>query len=243
MRGDTFRWLESLRRFGEDTWFQIGDRDLATHLHRTRLLHEGRTLSAIVSDVARSFGVAVRLLPMSDDPVRTLVDTDAGVLRFQEFLVRRHARDAVRAVRFHGADIARPAPGVLESIRDAQAILIAPSNPIASIGPILAVPGVRDAIVRANAPRVAVSPIVGGKSLQPPAGEMMAGLGYAVDVAGVAEIYAGLIDTLIIDEADAGRAPAVEAAGVRALVCPTVMRDEAARHALARTVLGHIGVS
>lgn len=243
MRGDTFRWLESMRRFGEETWFRIGDRDLATHLHRTRLLREGRTLSHIVSDVARSFGVAVRLLPMSDDPVRTLVETDAGILRFQEFLVKRHAQDPVRAVRFHGAEIARSAPGVLEAIRDAEAVLIAPSNPVGSIGPILAVPGVRDAVARAQAPRLAVSPIVGGRSLQPPAAEMMAGLGYPVDVAGVAEIYAGLIDTLVIDEADADRAHAVEAAGVRALVRPTIMRDEAARRSLAQGVLAYLGVS
>lgn len=243
LRGDTFRWLESLRRFGEETWFRIGDRDLATHLHRTRLLHEGWTLSAIVADIARSSGVGVRLLPMSDDPVRTLVETDAGVLRFQEFLVKRHAQDAVRAVRFDGADAARPAPGVLEAIRDAEAVLIAPSNPVGSIGPILAVPGVRDAVARSNAPRLAVSPIVGGRSLQPPAGEMMAGLGHAVDVAGVAGIYAGLIDTLVIDEADADRAGAVEAAGVRALVRPTIMRDAAARRMLAAAVLERTGIS
>ena len=243
MRGDTFRWLESLRRFGEDTWFRIGDRDLATHLHRTRLLREGQPLSTIVADVARAFGVAVRLLPMSDDPVRTLVETDAGVLRFQEFLVRRHAQDAVRAVRFHGADVARPAPGVLDAIRGAQAILIAPSNPVGSIGPILAVPGVRDAVARSKAPRLAVSPIVGDSSLQPPAGEMMAGRGYPVDVTGVAEIYAGLIDTLIVDDADAERAAAVEATGVRAIIRPTIMRDEAARRALAAAVLEQLGIS
>jgi len=243
MRGDTFRWLESLRRFGEDTWFRIGDRDLATHLHRTRLLREGQPLSTIVADVARAFGVAVRLLPMSDDPVRTLVETDAGVLRFQEFLVRRHAQDAVRAVRFHGADVARPAPGVLDALRSAEAILIAPSNPVGSIGPILAVPGVREAVARATAPRLAVSPIVGGRSLQPPAGEMMAGLGYPVDVTGVAEIYAGLIDTLIVDEADADRAAAVQATGMRAIVRPTIMRDDAARRALAAAVLEQLGIA
>lgn len=243
LRGDTFGWLESLRRFGEETWFQIGDRDLATHLHRTRLLDEGWTLSAVAADVARAFGVRVRILPMSDDPVRTVVETGGGARSFQEFLVKRHARDAVRAVRFEGAQAARPAPGVLEAIGEAEAIVIAPSNPIGSIGPILAVPGVRDAVAGSRAPRIAVSPIVAGRSLQPPAGEMMSGLGHAVDVAGVAAIYAGLVDTLVIDEADAGRAADVEAAGVRAVVAAVVMRDEASRRALAAAVLERAGVA
>ncbi len=243
LRGDTFRWLESLRRFGHETWFQIGDRDLATHLHRTRLLGEGRTSSEIVAEIARAFGVGVRLLPMTDDAVRTVVETGAGDLRFQEFLVQRHARDAVRGVRFEGAAQARPAPGVLEAIREAEAIFIAPSNPVGSIMPILAIPGVREAIAGAGVPRIAVSPIVGGRSLQPPAGEMLAGLGYAVDVAGVAAVYQGLIDTLIIDEADADRATAVEGLGVRAVVARTVMTDEASRAALGSVALVSAGMA
>ncbi len=243
LRGDTFCWLESLRRFGHETWFQIGDRDLATHLHRTRLLHEGRTRTEIVAEIARAFGVGVRLLPMSDDPVRTIVETDAGDLPFQEYLVKRHATDAVRAVRFEGAGAARAAPGVLDAIREAETVLIAPSNPVGSILPILSVPGVRDAIAASKAPRVAVSPIIAGRSLQPPAGEMMAGLGYAVDVAGVAEIYRGLIDALVIDEEDAAAAERVAAAGVRAVVAPTIMRDDASRRALALVALAAAGVS
>ncbi len=243
MRGDTFRWLESLKRFGHETWFQIGDRDLATHLHRTRLLHEGWTLSAIAADIARAFGVDVRLLPMSDDPVRTLVETDAGVLPFQEFLVRRHARDTVRAVRFEGAHTAQPAPGVLEAIERAEAVFIAPSNPIGSIGPILAIPAIRDAVAAARVPRIAVSPIIGGRSLQPPAGEMMAGLGFPVDVAGVARVYAGFIDTLIIDDADAARAAAVEAKGAACIVTSTIMRDDASRQALAEAALRAAGLT
>lgn len=243
LRGDTFRWLESLRRFGHETWFQIGDRDLATHLHRTRLLQEGRTRTEIVAAIARAFGVVVRLLPMSDEPVRTVVETASGALPFQQYLVQRRAQDAVRGVRFDGIDDARPAPGVLDAVRGAEAILIAPSNPIGSILPILSVPGVRDAIVASKAPRIAVSPIVGGRSLQPPAGEMMAGLGYAVDVAGVAEFYRGLVDTLVIDEADARDAARVVATGVRAVVAPTIMRDDAARRTLAGAVLASAGVS
>jgi LPPG:FO 2-phospho-L-lactate transferase len=243
MRGDTFRWLESLKRFGHETWFQIGDRDLATHLHRTRLLHEGWTLSAIAADIARAFSVEVRLLPMSDDPVRTLVETAAGDLPFQQFLVQRHAQDAVRGVRFEGADAASPAPGALEAIRQAEALFIAPSNPIGSIGPILAVPAIREAVRGARVPRVAISPIIGGRSLQPPAGEMMAGLGLPVDVAGVARAYAGLIDTLIIDEADAARARAVEAEGIGCVVASTIMRDDFRRRALAEAALKAAGLT
>ena len=242
LRGDTFRWLESLRRFGRETWFQIGDRDLATHLHRTRLLREGRTLSEVIDDIARAFGVRARLLPMSDDRVRTIVETEAGALPFQEYLVKRHANDGVRAVRFEGTDEARPAPGVLDAIARAEALLIAPSNPIASIGPILAVPGIRDAVASSKVRRVAVSPIVGGRSLQPPAGEMMAGLGIPVDVTGVARVYDGLVDALVIDESDAGHADAVRALGVEPVVSAAVMRDEASRRALATAVLRSAGV-
>ncbi len=243
LRGDTFRWLESLRRFGHETWFQIGDRDLATHLHRTRLMREGMPLSSITADIARAFGVGVRLLPMSDDRVRTIVETDAGDLPFQEYLVKRHARDAVRGVRYDGIDGARAAPGVLDALCAAEAILIAPSNPIASIGPILAVGGVRDAIRASSARCMAVSPIVGGASLQPPAGEMMSGLGHKVDVAGVAQIYTGIIDTLVIDDADAALAQAVESSGVRAVVAPTLMTDDDRRRALALAVLGAAGLA
>ncbi len=243
LRGDTFRWLESLQRFGHETWFRIGDRDLATHLHRTRLLREGRTRTEIVAELARAFGVGVRLLPMSDEPVRTIVETAAGDLPFQQYLVRRRAQDAVLGVRFDGIDEAQPAPGVIDAIRDAEAILIAPSNPIGSILPILSVPGVRDAIVASKAPRIAVSPIVGGRSLQPPAGEMMTGLGHEVSVVGVAEIYRDLIDTLVIDEADDDDADLVAATGVRAIVTPTIMHDGPSRRALAEAALAAAGVS
>ncbi len=242
LRGDTFRWLTSMQRFGHDTWFQIGDRDLATHLHRTRLLGEGWTLSAIMADVARSFGVRVQLLPMSDDPVRTIVETDAGDLPFQEFLVHRHASDPVHGVRFEGAALASPAPGVLEAIASAEAIFIAPSNPIGSIRPILAVPALRAAVLAARVPRIAISPIIDGRSLQPPAGEMLSGLGYPVDVSGVARAYAGVIDTLIINTADATRADDVRREGVRCVVAPTIMRDEATRRALASAALSAAGI-
>jgi LPPG:FO 2-phospho-L-lactate transferase len=243
LRGDTFSWLESMRRFGHETWFQIGDRDLATHLHRTRRMREGATLSEIVAEIARAYGIHARLLPMSDGEVRTLVQTDVGELPFQEYLVKRRARDVVRGVRYAGAEVATPAPGVLEAIAGAEALFIAPSNPIGSIMPILAVAGIRDAIATSSAPRIAVSPIVGGRSLQPPAGEMMDGLGYTVDVAGVAGIYRGLIDALVIDRTDAGDAEKVAAAGVRPVITGTLIHDNASRRVLADAVLTAAGIA
>lgn len=243
LRGDTFRWLDSLARFGHQTWFRIGDRDLATHLHRTKQLRAGGTLTEIVAEIARAYGVRMRLLPMSDDAVRTIVETDAGDLTFQTYLVERRAQDAVRGVRFDGAEAARPAPGVLDAIERAEALFIAPSNPIGSILPILSLPGVREAMASSRARRIAVSPIVGGRSLQPPAGEMMAGLGYAVGVASVAEIYRGVIDTLVIDEVDAGEAGRVADAGVRPIVTQAVMHDDPSRRALASAVLAAAGVA
>lgn len=239
-RDETFRWIDSLARYGHETWFRIGDRDLATHIHRTRLLRDGATISEAMTDIARGFGVGVRLLPMSDDRARTIVETTAGPLRFQEYLVHRHAQDPVRRVRFDEAARARPAPGVIEAIAGADAIVIAPSNPIGSIGPILAVPGIRDAIMHSQGRRIAISPIIGGRSLQAPAGEMLSGLGFSVDVAGVARVYAGLIDSLVIDDADAERAAEVEAVGARAIIAPTMMRDAATSAALGRRVVSEI---
>lgn len=237
IRGDTFSWLEQIRRYGHETWFNIGDRDLATHLHRTRLRAKAWTATRIMADIAAAFGVALRLLPMSDDRVRTIVETDAGNLPFQRYLVQRHAQDAVRRVRFEGASHARPAPGVIDAIAAADVVFIAPSNPVASIGTILAVPGIRDAVAARRSRCVAMSPIVGGRSLQPPAGEMMAGLGLSVDVVGVAEIYDGLISGIVIDRADELHASALADRGIRVLVADTVMRDEASSRSLAHEVL------
>ena len=237
LRGDTFRWLEQIAKYAHDTWFQIGDRDLATHLHRTRLRAEGHPLSQIMADIARAFDVPVRLLPMSDDPVRTVVETDSGELPFQRYLVQRHAKDAVRGVRFEGAAEARPAPGVLEAIAEADAVLIAPSNPIASIWPILAIAGVRDAVA-ARRPRVtAISPIVGGRSLQPPAGEMMSGLGLAVDVLGVADAYGGVISRIVIDRTDGKHARALAERGLGVLVQQTIMHEATSTAAFAQAAI------
>jgi len=233
LAGDTYTCLEQSARLGEETWFRLGDADLATHVQRTFLLREGRTLSEATQEIARAFGLACRLLPMSDHSVRTVVGTDAGELSFQEYFVRRGWQDEVRALRFQGADEARPGPGVLDAIIGAGTIIVAPSNPLVSIGPILAVPGVREALQETQAAVVAVSPIVGGRALKGPADRMLASLGHEPSAVGVAGLYAGFLDTLVLDRADAALAPAVEALGVRAAVTDTVMRDAATRRALA----------
>lgn len=240
LAGETYHALDALRRFGYETWFNLGDRDLATHAHRTRLLRDGATLSEATASITRAFGLELTLLPVSDDRIRTLVDTDAGTLAFQEYFVKRRTDDVVRAVRFDGIDAARPAPGVLEAIRGADVIALAPSNPIVSTGPILAVPGVRDALRETPARVVAVSPIVGGKTIKGPADRMMASLGMEPTAAGVAADYRDFLDVLVIDELDRALAPAVEATGVRAVVAQTIMRGPAEKRALAEVALAAV---
>lgn len=237
LRGDTFRWLDAMARLGYETWFQIGDRDLATHLHRTLLLRQGKTLSQVTADIASRLGLRLRLLPMSDDRVRTVVATDAGRLPFQEYLVKRGARDHVRAVEYEGAPSARPAPGVLEAIAQARGIIVAPSNPLASIGPILAIPGLREALRRAPARIVAVSPIVAGRAFMPPTAEMMQGLGHEVSPLGVARLYRDFLHALLLDEQDAPLAEAVRALGIEPVVTNTVMKGPAEKRALAQAAL------
>jgi LPPG:FO 2-phospho-L-lactate transferase len=242
LEDETFRVLEQARQLGEDMWFLLGDKDIATHLLRTRLLRGGRTLSEATEHIAQAFGVRCRLLPMTDDRVRTIVSTDEGELSFQEYFVRRRQQDAVSALRFDGAEAARPAPGVLDAIASANAVIIAPSNPLVSIGPVLAVPGIREALAETDAPVAAVSPIVGGQALKGPADKMLASLGHEVSATGVARLYADFLDMLVLDDQDAALVPAVEALGVRACVTDTIMRDAASKRALAeatlRSVLG-----
>ena len=235
--GDTWTALEMLGRYGEPTWFRIGDADLATHVRRTALLHAGRTRTEAAADMANALGVPSHLLPMSDDPVRTLLETDAGRLDFQTYFVARGQRDDVRGVILDGIDGARPSEAVLEAIRGADVIVFAPSNPLVSIGPILAVPGVRDAVRRAGAPRVAVSPIVAGRALRGPADRMLASLGHEVTALGVARLYAGLVDVFVVDDADAALIGEIEALGMHAIAAPTVMRTDTDRADLARRLL------
>jgi len=237
LAGETYEALGALRRFGYETWFNLGDGDLATHAHRTLMLREGATLSAATASVAQAFGLRLRLLPVTDDRLRTVVETDAGALAFQEYFVRRRTQDEVRAVRFDGAGAARPAPGVLEAIEEADAVLVAPSNPVVSIGPLLAVAGVRDALRETRAKVAAVSPIVGGRTIKGPADRMMASLGMRADAAGVAAAYADFLDVLVIDEEDAALADDVAATGVRPVVAQTIMRGPEEKRGLAEAAL------
>ena len=238
LRGETWQAMAALERYGGLTWFRLGDRDLGTHLYRTQRLVEGATLSQITTEIAAAWGVEARLLPMSDDRVETRVDVDGhGEIGFQDYFVRLGHSVPARAVRFAGADEARPAPGVLDAVARAETVLVCPSNPILSIDPILAVPGVRDAVVARRSDTVAVSPIIAGAAVKGPADRLMAELGHEPSVVGVARLYAPIAATLVVDEADAGRAGEVEAAGMRCVVAPTLMRDRARAAALARAVL------
>lgn len=237
VRGDTFACLAAIGRYGEPTWFQLGDRDLATHLVRTRLLRQGFSLTEVTATLCARLGVRARLLPMTDDPVRTHIRTPSGALAFQEFFVRERWVPEVVAVEYRGSERARPAPGVLEAIGQANGILIAPSNPITSIGPILSIPGVREALARRRDRALAISPIIGTEAVSGPAGKLMRACGYDVSPLGVARYYAGIVGRILIDEQDAGWREAIERTGVRAFMAPLRMTDRAAAIRLARTAI------
>jgi len=234
---ETFHCLDAMAALGGDTWFNLGDRDLATHLVRTRALRGGQTLSAITAAIARRLGVASRILPMSDDPVRTRVETADGWLDFQEYFVREKAQPEVRGVAYAGAERARPAPGVVEALRDADLVLVCPSNPVTSVGPILAVPGIVDALSAASGTVVGVSPIVGGAPVSGPAGALMRARGLDVSPAGVADAYAPWLSTLVVDARDREATAGVGRHGARAVVANTMMVDRATEIALAHAVI------
>ena len=237
LRDESFRTLGEMVRFGEPTWFNLGDRDLATHLHRTRLLAEGRSLSEVTAKLAADLGVRHAVLPMSDQPVRTRVLGPDGWLGFQEYFVREKTQVEVRAVEYAGAPEARPAPGLVEAIGAADAVLVCPSNPVTSVGPILSVPGIVEALHRTRAPVLAISPIVGGRAVSGPAGRLMAARGLPVSALGIAQGYAPWLDILIIDDEDAALAPSIEAAGARPVVASTLMTGRVEEMRLARRVL------
>jgi LPPG:FO 2-phospho-L-lactate transferase len=240
LAGESFIAMAELEAIGGESWFRLGDHDLATHLFRTQRLAEGATLTDVTAEIAERRGVGVRLLPMSDQSVRTMV-TLAGEgepeVGFQHYFVRLRHSVAVRSVRFDGVERAGVAPGVLEAIDRADTVVACPSNPIVSIGPILAIPGVRDALARRRDDVVAVSPIVAGRALKGPADRLLVELGHESSVVGVARLYEDWVGTLVIDEADAGLADAVRAVGLRCVVTPTVMTDTAQAAELARSVL------
>jgi len=238
LEGETWQAMASLGRYGGDDWFGLGDRDLGTHLYRTQRLSQGTSLAEVTAEITKAWELDYRLLPVTNDRVRTMVTTvDEGEITFQDYFVRRQHAVAVSAVRFDGAAEAKPSPGVLEALDEAERIIIAPSNPVVSIDPVLAVPGVTEAINRRRDDVVAVSPIVGGKALKGPADRLMIELGREASVVGVARWYRELITTLIIDNVDADAAPAISALGVSPIVMPSVMADVAITDALARRCL------
>ena len=241
---ESWQAMAQLGRLGEPQWFQLGDRDLAMHIARTRRLREGETLSQVTASLAANLGIGPAIVPMSDDPVRTMVETEAGVLDFQRYFVAEQCRPVARAIGFAGAREAKPSPGFAAALArdDLAAIVICPSNPYLSIDPLLSLPGVRDRLARLAVPRVAVSPIVAGQAIKGPAAKLMAELGASVDVVGIARHYQGLVDVLMIDEADRDAASAVEALGLRALAAPTIMTSPADRVALAKATLAVAGV-
>jgi LPPG:FO 2-phospho-L-lactate transferase len=242
LAGETFASIDALERYGAPTWFRLGDRDLATHLYRTKRLRDGASLSTIAAEVARAWDVPSRLLPMSDDAVSTRIDVRTGdgsvtELHMQEWFVRERAEPPVVAVRFEGVDRADPTPGVLETLAEADTVVVCPSNPVISIGPILAVPGVRDALRARRNRVVGVSPIIAGAPVKGPADRLMDPLGMEVSCVGVARAYRDFCSALVIDAGDASRAPEVEALGVHAVVTDTLMRDARVAAALARNAL------
>jgi len=241
IEGDTFHTLDAIARYGRDPWFKLGDRDFATHILRTERLRAGVTLTGAMAELTEALRIPTRILPMCDESVATLVDTPVGRLEFQEYFVGRKQTDDVTGVVFAGIAEARVTGAVTAAIDGAAVIVVCPSNPIVSIGPILAVPGVRDALSRSRAPIVAVSPIVGGKALKGPADKMLATLGHEVSAAGVAAIYAGVIDALVIDETDRALVSRIIDLGIEVLVTETVMGGPEDRQRLAEEILAFAG--
>jgi LPPG:FO 2-phospho-L-lactate transferase len=236
LAGETWQAAAMLERLGEPAWFRLGDRDLGLHIHRTRRLREGVRLTTVNREIQRALGIATPILPMADEPVRTRVRSPDGWLPFQDYFVRLGQAPDVLEVAFDGIESARPTPEVVAALEAAEAIVLCPSNPFVSIGPILALPGMRPLLdaARARGVRVAaVSPLVGGRALRGPADRMAASLGGEASAAGIARLYAGLVDALLVDDVDAAEAPAIAALGIAPVVGPTVMGDDASRAALA----------
>lgn len=236
---ETFRCLTALGRYYPETWFGLGDTDLATHLFRTQQLRHGKSLSEVTTAIAHAWGVQSTILPMSNDPVRTVVHTEAGALPFQQYFVKGRSEGQVKKVELHGIDTAHAAPGVCEAIQSAQLVILPPSNPLVSIGPILALPGVRAAMRTTTSPIVAISPLVAGKPIKGPADRLLGGVGVEVSAVGVATLYRDFLDTFVLDTQDAAQRRRVEALGVSVLVTDTIMSDMEKSITLARVVVEH----
>jgi LPPG:FO 2-phospho-L-lactate transferase len=237
IKGDTFYCLEMLRKYGYETWFNLGDRDLATHIHRTFLLKKGLKLSQVTREICRSLGLKANIIPMTDDKVETWIETDAGLMHFQEYLVKRGARDRVLGVKYMGAEDASPAEGVIDAILDSNLIIVCPSNPIVSIGTILSIRGVREALRRSGARKVAISPIVSGAPLKGPADKLMTGLGLEVSAYSVACLYRDFLNTFVLDQADEKEKDKIERLGIKVVLTNTIMRTLEDKIMLARTLI------
>ena len=240
VKGDTFFCMQAMGELGQPVWFHVGDRDLAVHLLRSQLLSQGKTLTEATTEIAARLGVQARILPMSNSRVETRIDTPVGELSFEEYFVQRWFQDPVNSVGFAGAAESEPAPGVIDAIMSTSVVLLAPSNPVTSIGPILAVPGIREALRNTQALVAAVSPIVGGAAVSGPAGILMAAQGLPVSIAGVAQAYQDFLDVLIADVRDAKAAEELRQSGLRVHCTHTIMRSADEKAALARTVLSLI---
>ncbi len=238
LKGETWRVMEELEQLGGESWFRLGDRDLATHLYRSQRLADGATLRQVTAELGASLGVDVSLLPMSEDPVATAFESvEHGRLSFQDYFVRYRHDVTITQITFDGAAAASPAPGVLEALEEAERIVISPSNPLISIAPILAVPGVRRVLERRRAEVVAVSPLIRGKALKGPADRLLLELGHDPSPLGIARLYRDVAGTLVIDELDRASAPLVRAEGLSCLVTNTIMSDPGAAPHLAKVVL------
>ncbi|HEY7535100.1 MAG TPA: 2-phospho-L-lactate transferase [Thermodesulfobacteriota bacterium] len=236
---DTFNFLEQLERFGAETWFRLGDRDLATHVYRSYLSNKGLSPSEITENLSKAFGIKnIKILPMTDEDVETWVETDEGKMHFQEHLVKREMTPHVMGILIKGIDKARPARGVIQAIEEASGVIICPSNPIISIGPILAVKGIREALKRTKAKIVAISPLISGAPLKGPADKLMRGLGLEVSSSGIARLYGDFLDEIVIDEKDAFEAEAIRSIGIKPVVTDTVMSNDDKAERLARRVMG-----
>jgi len=235
--GDTFHCLQTMKALGEPSWFSVGDRDLAIHLLRTQLLSDGHTLTEATRIIAKKLGVGARVLPMSDQAVETRIQTSAGELSFQEFFVKRRYQDKVSSVEFDGSVDAKAAPGIIEAIAAAEAILIAPSNPITSIGPILAVPGIREALINAEGKVAAVSPMIGTHAVSGPAAALMTAQNLSPSIAGIATYYADFLDTLIVDGSDADASRRLPMQSIHCVATDILMRTDQDRERIARTTV------
>jgi LPPG:FO 2-phospho-L-lactate transferase len=234
---DTFHCLEMLKRYGHETWFNLGDKDFATHVHRTCLLKQGFSLSEITKRICRALGLRLKIIPMTNDRFETRIVTDKGTLHFQEYLVKRHAKDNVVNVLFEGVEEAKPVLGVIDSILDASLIVVAPSNPIVSIGTILSVNNVKDTLRKTNAKVVAITPIVGGAPIKGPADKLMKGLNLEVSAYSVARLYQDFLDIFILDYADRNEKKRIEQLGLHVIVTNTIMKSQEDKIRLAKTVL------